>query len=77
MDAHQSKIHELADNQEGQEAKFQQRGYGQVLPALFQKTSGPYQCDYYVSANYESLQGSVGARRNSLSFGAASHPSRA
>jgi hypothetical protein len=40
----------------GQEAKFQQLGYGQVLPALFLRIPGPYQRDYYTSANYESLQ---------------------
>jgi hypothetical protein len=33
------------------------RRYGQVLPALFRWTPGPYQRDYYTSANYESLQG--------------------
>jgi hypothetical protein len=32
--------------QEGQEAKVQERGYGQVLPPLFRKTPGPYQRDY-------------------------------
>jgi hypothetical protein len=43
--------------QSGQKAKFQQRGYCQVLPALFRRTPGPYQRDYYTSANHEGLQG--------------------
>jgi hypothetical protein len=43
--------------QEEQEAKFQQRAYGQVLLALFRRTLGPYQRDYYTSANHEDFQG--------------------
>jgi small GTP-binding protein len=38
-------------------AKIQQRGYGKVLPALFPVTPGPYQRNYYTSANHEGLQG--------------------
>jgi hypothetical protein len=45
------------EDQERQEAKFQQRGYGQVLAELFRRTAGPYQRDYYPSGNYEGLQG--------------------
>jgi hypothetical protein len=45
------------DNQEGQEAKFQHRGYNQVLRVLFRRTPGSYQRDYYTSANHEGLQG--------------------
>jgi hypothetical protein len=40
--------------QEGQEAKFQQRGYDQFLLALFRRTPGSYERDYYTSAIYES-----------------------
>jgi hypothetical protein len=32
-------------------------GHGQVLPALFRRTLGPYRRDYYTSANHEDLQG--------------------
>jgi hypothetical protein len=38
--------------QEGQEAMFQQQRHGQVLPAWFRRTPGPYQRDYYTSANH-------------------------
>jgi hypothetical protein len=45
------------EDQEGQEAQFHERGYDQVLPALFRRTPGSYQRDYYASANHEDLQG--------------------
>jgi hypothetical protein len=32
-------------------------GYGQILPALFRWTPGPYQRDYCASANHDGLQG--------------------
>jgi hypothetical protein len=47
----------FADNHEGQEASFQQRGHHQVLAVLFRRTPGPYQRDYYTSANYGSFRG--------------------
>jgi hypothetical protein len=43
--------------QEGQEAKFQQRWYGQVLPALLRRAPGSHERDHYTSANHEVLQG--------------------
>jgi hypothetical protein len=49
--------------QEEQRAKIQRRGYSQVLPALFRRTAGPYQRDYYTSANHEDLQGVKDPRR--------------
>jgi hypothetical protein len=59
-------------------------GYGQVVPALFRRTPGPYQRDYYTSANHEVgrelriRRGQVGIRpRVSVGFGVASHPSGA
>jgi hypothetical protein len=38
-----------AEDQKGQEAKFQCREYDQVLRALFRMTPGSYQRDSYVS----------------------------
>jgi hypothetical protein len=32
-------------------------GDGKVLPVLFRRTPGPYQRDYYTSANHDGLQG--------------------
>jgi hypothetical protein len=51
------KINDSREDQEGQEAKFQERGYGQALPSLFRRTSGPYQRDYYTSVNHDDSQG--------------------
>jgi hypothetical protein len=46
-----------ADDQEGQEAKFQYRGYGKAMPELFRTGIGPSQREYYTSANHDGLQG--------------------
>jgi hypothetical protein len=46
-----------AEDQEGREAKFQEREYSQVLPALFRRTPGSCQRDCYTSAKHEVLQG--------------------
>jgi hypothetical protein len=53
------------EDMEGNEAKFQQRWYNQVMPALFRRTAGLYQRDYYTSANHEDSQG-VKDRENRL-----------
>jgi hypothetical protein len=46
-----------AEDQEGQEAKFQQLRHGQVLSELFRRTPGSSRRDYYTSGNHEDLQG--------------------
>jgi hypothetical protein len=46
-----------AEDQEGQEAKFQERGYDHILPALLRRRAGSYQRDYYNSASHGDLQG--------------------
>jgi hypothetical protein len=55
--ARQSKSHEFADNQEGQEAWIQHWCYSQILRELFRRTSGPYQRDCLKWANHDGLQG--------------------
>jgi hypothetical protein len=57
MVAHNWKNRISQEDHEGQEAKFLQRGYDQVMPELFRMTSGPDQRDYYTSANHVDLQG--------------------
>jgi hypothetical protein len=79
--AHRWRNHGYADNQEGQEAKFQRRGYDQVLAALFPRTPGPYQREYYtrqITTFCRELRirwGPVGVRPPVIvGFGVASHP---
>jgi hypothetical protein len=48
---------ETSDNQEGQEAKFQDRGRSQGLLAMFRSPAGPRRGDYYTSADHEDLPG--------------------
>jgi hypothetical protein len=48
---------EISDNQEGKEAKFQDQGRSQGLPALFRSPTRLRQRDYYTSENHDGLQG--------------------
>jgi hypothetical protein len=83
--AHQSNNQRCSRVQERQKARFQQRRYDQALPAVFRRAPGPYQRDYYTSANHEGLHGVKDSRGtgwhdrqvSSLGFGVARHPSGA
>jgi hypothetical protein len=48
---------EISDNHEEKEAKFQDRGRSQGLPAMFRSPAGLRQRDYYTSAVHDGLQG--------------------